>query len=50
MKICGCAVAQSPDSQVCPTTVSARSMKTFGIAWTTHWTRMQHATAGSMTG
>ena len=49
-KTCGWATDQSPDSQVLPTTVSARSMKTLGIAWTTHCTRMQQATAGSITG
>ena len=49
-KTSGCAVAQSPDSQVWPTTVRARSMKTLGIAWTMHCTRMQQATAGSITG
>ena len=49
-KTCGWALAQSPLSQYCPTTVRARSMKTLGMAWTTHCTRMHAATAGSITG
>ena len=50
LKTCGCAAAQSPLSQNSPTTVRQRSMKMLGVAWTTHWTRMQTATVGSMTG
>ena len=50
LKTSGWAAAQSPLSQNSPTTVRQRSMKTLGVAWTTHCTRMQTATVGSITG
>ena len=49
-KTWGWAAAQSPLSQNSPTTVRQRSMKMLGVAWTTHCTRMQTRTVGSITG